>query len=622
MSSADRFSRRDFFKSAGVVAGAAGVSKAGVAGVNKAVSKDAMAAMTMAQAAAAAAAAAAPSPLPEAAASPFPAMNRRTLGWLRFLWEKAVTQDDWSSNGVPHPWWDRYTAPVVLSYGRFDLSYSAYGIMLMADQTPAWREVYTRITDEFAKRYPTYWGAIDWLTQIGDDPKRAKYPPAIMATLPPDLRGSYNRFGWVANGVEPWGLQKDPIGADGYLFFRGWFHLLLATYKYVSGSDKWASPFTVTGYGDEVFEWDHHRLATRLEEQYRKRPEGPQCENTKIWFYCNSAAALGMYLYDKVYNKQTHLAADNFLEYARKNYVGVGADGKLQWVTSYYDPLANFKLNGPAAGGMLAAFLIAPQNREFAAFLYEAAANAAGVRVPNAQVRSNPGLLVMARELGDAQVAERLQAAAEREADPRFFGRNNEMFGWWGSFPTEGYPRGQMSANIMVSQIGRAGDWIRSLQAPFLDKFTAPTVEGVDFPAMGLFQAWNDPASGTLNVGTYAASPDKRGAATSFTISNVPNARAVRITVDGQPFTRFEVTGPTSIRIDSTIDQRQFRIVTGYRGADRRADEQPRPQQGRAAGVAGQAPAQRQADNSPEADRPAARNFLSVKGVGCACCSA
>ena len=181
MSNADRFSRRDFFKSAGV-AGAAGLSG---------MSKEALAATAIAQDAAAAA----PSPLPEPAASPFPTMNRRSLGWLRLLWEKAVTRDDWSSDGVPHPWWDRYTFPVVLSYGRFDLSYSAYGILMMADQTPAWREVYGRITDEFAKRYPTYWGAIDWLTQIGDDPKRAKYPPLVMATLPPNLRGTYNRFG-------------------------------------------------------------------------------------------------------------------------------------------------------------------------------------------------------------------------------------------------------------------------------------------------------------------------------------------------------------------------------------------------------------------------------------------
>lgn len=513
---------------------------------------------------------------------------------------------------------------MVLSYGRFDLSYSAYGILMMADQTPAWREVYTRITDEFAKRYPTYWGAIDWLTQIGDDPKRSKYPPAIMATLPPDLRGNYNRYGWTANGTEPWGLQKDPIGADGYLFFRGWFHLLLGTYKYVSGSDKWANPFKVTGYGDAEFEWDHHRLATRLAEQYRQRPEGPHCENTKIWFYCNSAAALGMYLYDKVYTRQTHRAAANFLEYAKKNYVGVGADGKLQWVTAYYDPRVNFKLNGPATGGPLTAFLVAPQDREFATFLYEAAANASGVRAPSAQVRANPNLLLMARELGDTAVADKLKAAAERESDPRFFGKRNEMFGWWTTFPTEGYPRGQGSATMMVSEIGRPGDWIRSLQAPFLDKFTAPTVEGVDFPAMGLYQAWNDRESGTLNVGTYAASPDRRGAATNFTITNLPNAGAVRITVDGQPFTRFEVTGPTSIRIDSTINTRQFRIVTGYRGTGQRADEQPGQQQDpRAAGaITGRAVAQREADNGPQSGRSASRNLFSAKGAGCACCSA
>src|SRR5581483_782134 len=113
----------------------------------------------------------------------------------------------------------------------------------------------------------------------------------------------------------------------------------------------------------------------------------------------------------------------------------------------------------------------------------------------------------------------------------------------------------------------------------------------------------------------------KRGAATSFNVTRVPNANAVRITVDGQPFTRFEVTGPNSIRVDTTIDNRQFRIMTGYRGAEQRADEQPRqPLDRRAGGVAGLALAQRQADTGPQADRPAARNLFSRKGVGCACC--
>ena len=39
--------------------------------------------------------------------------------------------------------------------------------------------------------------------------------------------------------------------------------------------------------------------------------------------------------------------------------------------------------------------------------------------------------VLMARELGDTTVADKLKAAADRESDPRFFGKQNEMFGWW-----------------------------------------------------------------------------------------------------------------------------------------------------------------------------------------------
>ena len=39
--------------------------------------------------------------------------------------------------------------------------------------------------------------------------------------------GDYDVPGWTANGVEPWGPQADPIRSDGFLFFRGFFSLLL-----------------------------------------------------------------------------------------------------------------------------------------------------------------------------------------------------------------------------------------------------------------------------------------------------------------------------------------------------------------------------------------------------------
>jgi hypothetical protein len=382
------------------------------------------------------------SPLTLRNVSARPGLTVRGAGWLRFLWEKATTRDDWSSSGVPHPWWDQYTAPVVLSYGRFDLAYSAYALLLMADQTPAWREVYTRIADELAARYPTHWGAHDWFTQIGDDPKRANYPAALMNSIPAALRGKYNRIGWTANGIEPWGLQADPIAAPGYLFFRAWFLLLLATYKYISGDDKWARPFPVTGYHDETFQWDTHRIAERLEAQYREHPEGPHCENTKIWLFCNTAGGLGMHLYDKVFGKSSHRAFENFIGYAREHYVQFGTDGRLTSVTSYYDPIEKFNAGGGVAGGLMTAHLMQPQNAEFGAQLYNAAADALGWRTGTGDIRGNTTGMVMAKEMGDDVAYRRLSAAAEREYEPRFFGEHQEQFGWFFN-NKEAFPRGQ-----------------------------------------------------------------------------------------------------------------------------------------------------------------------------------
>jgi hypothetical protein len=586
-----KLSRRGFVKSVAATAGAAAIPGY--------VSAQTTAAQTPVPA----------GPLSLRNTSQFPGLTPRGAGWLRFLWEKATTRDDWSAAGIPHPWWDRYTAPVVLSYGRFDLSYSAYGLLLMADQTPAWREVYTRIADELAGRYPTYWGAIDWLTQIGDDPKRANYPPQIMGQIPANLRGKYNRFGWTANGTEPWGLQPDPIGADGYLFFRAWFLLLLATHKYISGDDKWARPFNVTGYHDETFQWDAHRIAERLEAQYRAHPEGPHCENTKIWIFCNTAGGLGLYLYDKVFGKSTHRAFENFIGYTRENYMKVGSDGKLQSITSYYDPIEKFHFGASAAGGLSTAHLMHPQNPELARLLYEGTANASGWRTGTGDIRANTTGLVMARELGDDVAYARLRAAAEREYEPRVFGEHQEQFGWFFN-NKEGFPRGQGSAMLMAAEIAGHGDWSRAFEARHLDKHTAPTVEGIEFPSLGVSQAWNDRATGTLHVVTYAAAPDKRGTATRWRVTNLPGTANLVVRLNGQPFTRFAVVGPRTIEITSTIDAHQFQIVTGYRGDAARAAAEPPARPG---AVASASLLATPGDAAPGPDEVAG-------GIGCPCC--
>lgn len=70
-----------------------------------------------------------------------PQLNKRALGWLKFMWRKSTTPDDWSGSGEPHEWWDRYTGGPMTNFPRFDLVESAYALVLMADKTPAWREV-------------------------------------------------------------------------------------------------------------------------------------------------------------------------------------------------------------------------------------------------------------------------------------------------------------------------------------------------------------------------------------------------------------------------------------------------------------------------------------------------
>ena len=212
------------------------------------------------------------------------ATSARSRGWLRYLYRKATTPDDWSKEGRPHPHWDAASNEPTLSWHRFDLIESSYAVALMADATPAWREVYSRVLDELIHRHTGYWAAKDWLEQIGPDPRRASYPEAWYAYyMAPELRGQYDVPGWTANGVEPWGLQMDPIGADGNLFFKGFFLLMLGLHRYVSGDDKWEQPFEMIGDGAHAFTWSHRTIAGLLADQWGARHEGCHCENTKIW---------------------------------------------------------------------------------------------------------------------------------------------------------------------------------------------------------------------------------------------------------------------------------------------------------------------------------------------------
>lgn len=504
----------------------------------------------------------------------FPRLDDRARGWLRFIWDKATTPDDWSVNGEPHPWWDRYSTPPMCSLGRFDLHETGYVLPVMCDLTPAWREAYTQIADELVSRHTTFWAAVDWLTMIGHDPDQDRYPPEWLAVLPEHLRGTYDAPGWTGNGVKPWGLQPDPIGSDGNNFFRGFFNMLLCFYRYVSGDTKWEQPFKMAGYQERLFEWDHHRMVSFMHDQWAERPQGVHCENTKIWPFCVSGAGVGLQLYDALHNKQTTWVYERWIEYARKHYMGLDAKGNLDWFAFYYDPLERSMCTLRDEVGAYAAIAITlyvlPQDRAFATQLYEMATRKLGWNDPSKallQLHPDPRWLtlgiVTARELGDTVTEAHLRRLAESSFEPKFFGPDGDHFGWWFNFG-ESWPRGQLSSLMVLTELGEPGAWSRVFNQPNLKKFGEPTVSGVDYPTLGISQCWNDLTSGTLWVETYCATGSKRGNAARWRVSGLPDPAAVRITMDENEFTGWSVDGTDSIEVAIDVDTHQFRIATGF----------------------------------------------------------
>ncbi|RZT85780.1 hypothetical protein EV383_2660 [Pseudonocardia sediminis] len=501
-----------------------------------------------------------------------PTLNDRSLGWLRFLWDKATTPDDWSDQGEPHVWWDRYSQPPMCAFPRFDLAETGYVLPVMCEATPAWREVYVRIADELIRRYVSFWGAVDWCTLIGPDPYVDRYPPEWLAVVPESMRGRYAMPGWTANGVEPWGLQPDPVGADGNLFYRGWLNLLLGIRRYISGEAREHEPFEVTGYRNRQFTWTHARMARYLSAQFAARPQGPHCENTKIWPFCCSAATLGLQLYDGLVGEDTHAPVPDWIDYVRRHYTAETADGELDWFALYYDPMIAeaMILPGPvsAYSALTVLHYLQPQDRAWTERLYGQAVRRLGwsdPTIPVTQLADDPQMLStaywMAREVGDDVTEARLREVVETTMSPRFFGAENDRFGFFYGHD-EPWPRGQLSATLMLTECGGPGACARVFTAPNTAMHTEPTLTGVDYPRLAIRGARYDPARAVLDIDTAAGSPSSRGQVTTVTVEQLHDPAAVTVTVDGHRCDRWRVTAPDALSIDIDIDTHHVEVAT------------------------------------------------------------
>jgi hypothetical protein len=497
-------------------------------------------------------------------------LNDRSLGWLRFLWDKATTDDDWSDQGEPHPWWDRYSEPPMCAFPRFDLAMMGYVLPMMLEATPAWREGYTRILDELARRYVSFWGGIDWNTLIGPDPGVDKYPPEWLTVVPEHLRGRYALPGWTGNGIEPWGLQPDPVGCDGNLFYRGWLNLLLGMRHYVSGQPAHTTPFDVSGYQNRTFTWTHQRIAQFISDQLTARPQGAHCENTKIWPFCMSAAGLGLKLYDTLLHTSVNEPFLDWVAFAKKHYMGRDRKGRIDWVAFYYDPIENATMTFPgplnAYSALCLLHYIYPQDPQLGIDLYESAMRQLGwsnPKVPVVQLADDPQMLSialwMARELGDTTTWERLRAVSESQFGPRYFGEDSSRFAYW-PMAGEPWPRGQLNATMMMIECAPPGAWSRVFTSPNTTMYNEPTVRGVDYPLIGIRRTHNDIARRVLEIDTFAATPSRRGTPTTFTVDNLPQTATISMDVDARVCDTWRRTQPGAVEIDLDIDTHRIRL--------------------------------------------------------------
>ena len=148
--------------------------------------------------------------------------------------------------------------------------------------------------------------------------------------------------GWTANGIEPWGLQMDPIGADGNLFFKGFFLVMLGLHLRTTGDDRWNDPFDIVRDGENTFTWFHSAIAEHLHRQWTERAAtGCHCENTKVWPYCLAGAGLGLQLHDLLRGTDHHEVFDRWWNDAcrDRSTCTSTATSCPRSVTLYYDPI-------------------------------------------------------------------------------------------------------------------------------------------------------------------------------------------------------------------------------------------------------------------------------------------
>ena len=274
-----------------------------------------------------------------------------------------------------------------------------------------------------------------------------------------------------------------------------------------------------------------------------------------------------------IYGSNTYTAFEQWYAYAKQHYIARFEDDQLpEWVTFYYDPLLDLNHRIPLSGSWIQwGFYLLPNDRAMAQRFYEAAKRTCLVEKADgtAHMVEAPGgtrddlyttifTLSFANDLGDTEVVKKLRAHAEAHYEPTWDRAAGEFYYLFGL--REPYPRGQYNANIMVSEVGGPGAWWRLFNEPNLTKFAEPTVYGVDYPRLGLSQAYYDRQRRTLVLRTYPVEHAAIGRPTSFRVQNLARPGDCTVLADGAPHTAWTVR-EGELEVTTTIAPRSFEII-------------------------------------------------------------
>ncbi|MGZ4690815.1 MAG: linalool dehydratase/isomerase domain-containing protein, partial [Acidimicrobiia bacterium] len=354
------------------------------------------------------------------------------------------------------------------------------------------------------------------------------------------------------------------IGADGNLFFKGFFLVMLGLHLRTTGDERWNDPFDIVRDGENTFTWFHSAIAEHLHDQWQHNPDGCHCENTKIWPYCLAGAGLGLQLHDLLRDTNHHDVFKRWwTDVCRDRYLHLDGDELPQSVTLYYDPIVDAAHEVPVFAGMVPAIYLAPQEPEGARRLFEAGMTQLGLWEPSGAValpgpRASATALWLAREWDLQLIAAALSEAIDAQYEPTFDPTTGEFT--WGFELDEEYPRGQYNGTMAAAQIATEGSWWRLANERPGSRFTDPTVEGVDFPTLSLDEAWWDAERSELSIGTMPVNDAVVGRPTRLRVVNLDEPQRWTVTDAGRDEPIATSLVERGIEIHTTIDRHRLTV--------------------------------------------------------------